>query len=793
MASTLPTTQVEARLFPAGLSVRQWHEFDAAGFDPRVWGMLYDNNLPPSCGMPLGGIDTGGVDLEADGTLGFCTIFNSHVPRRGPLNLPFLGLFVDGRTWVLTTHRFKGVERLTTWDLNPPGDLNIADRIEYWGHYPVADLEYVTSAPVGVGLRAWSPFIPGDLADSAIPAAVFEVHLRNPGGEAQKGRILLSVPGPTEYEAGGYPMRRNLVPESTGMVGVEVAGERAGYVLAAIGEAEVSTGGALGADSGAWQRAGKGLPTALTEPGASLSVDFALGPGESRIVRLLLAWHSPMWYAGGTPDPFSRFALRWYEHESQQGNVRDGRGSAYTHGYARRFGSATEVAQLVASQHAALLSRILAWQSVVYAEEKLPGWLRDSLVNILHLINETGFWAMAKPPIGDWCRPEDGLWGMNEDPRHCPQIECLPCSYYGNYPVVYLFPQLALSTLRGYKAYQYENGEVAWVFGGMTARPVSPPCEMATPNRGYQIVLNGPCVVDMVYRYWLRTRDDEAVRELYDMVKRSTVFTMNLRPEDGADGIISFPTGNGELEWFEACTWAGMAAHAGGLHLANLRQAATLAEHFGDRQFAEQCRQWLAMGSSSMENKMWTGSYYLNYYEPTTGERSDLVMANQLDGEWQMRLAGLPGVFLPDRVKVTLDTVKRTCVPPTPYGAVNFSTPEGCPATSGEGRPGWDYDPYAFFPPEVVMLGELYMYEGEVEFGLQLCHRCWQNIAQNGLTWDQPNIIRGDTGDRVYGGDYYQNMLLWTLPAAIEGTDLSGPCRPGGLVDRVIQAGTSNG
>jgi hypothetical protein len=31
-------------------------------------------------------------DLETDGTCGYATIFNFHVPRRGPLNLPFLGL-----------------------------------------------------------------------------------------------------------------------------------------------------------------------------------------------------------------------------------------------------------------------------------------------------------------------------------------------------------------------------------------------------------------------------------------------------------------------------------------------------------------------------------------------------------------------------------------------------------------------------------------------------------------------------------------------------------------------------
>jgi uncharacterized protein (DUF608 family) len=354
---------------------------------------------------------------------------------------------------------------------------------------------------------------------------------------------------------------------------------------------------------------------------------------------------------------------------------------------------------------------------------------------------------------------------------------------------VLFFPQLALSTLRGYKAYQFEDGQPTWIFGGMTDNPPSPPCEMATPTRGYQASLNGDCVVDMVYRYWVCTHDDAALHELYDMVKRSTIWTMGLRKEDGADGVISFPTGNVGLEWFEACTWAGMAVHVGGLHLAQLREAQDMAERVGDEPFAAQCREWLRQGSDSMENKMWAGDYYLNYWEPATGKRSDLVMSNQLDGEWQMYLAGLPGVFRADRVKVALETIKRTCVPPTPYGAVNFATKEGRPTTSGEGNPGWNYDPYAFFAPEVLMLGMTYLYNGQGELGLELCRRCWANIAENGMSWDMPNLIRGNTGERIYGGDYYQDMMLWTVPAALQGTDLGGICREGGLAERVIRAG----
>jgi len=87
-------------LFPTDLPLRDWSEFPAAGFSKPVAGFLYQASQPPVCGVPLGGIDTGCLDLEATGLLGYSSIFNSLVPRRGPLNLPFLGVSVGQQTWL---------------------------------------------------------------------------------------------------------------------------------------------------------------------------------------------------------------------------------------------------------------------------------------------------------------------------------------------------------------------------------------------------------------------------------------------------------------------------------------------------------------------------------------------------------------------------------------------------------------------------------------------------------------------------------------------------------------------
>ena len=78
--------------FPTAVEGKSWLSFPAAGFSQPACGVVYRMKDDVSCGMPLGGIDTGCIDLETSGLLGFCTIFNTHVPRRGPINLPILGL-----------------------------------------------------------------------------------------------------------------------------------------------------------------------------------------------------------------------------------------------------------------------------------------------------------------------------------------------------------------------------------------------------------------------------------------------------------------------------------------------------------------------------------------------------------------------------------------------------------------------------------------------------------------------------------------------------------------------------
>ena len=87
------------RYFPGGLLHATWREFPVRGYSRPVTGVVYRGRPRPTCGMPLGGLDTGCLDIEPNGMLGFCTLFNQLVNPRLLYNVPFLGLSVTTWPW----------------------------------------------------------------------------------------------------------------------------------------------------------------------------------------------------------------------------------------------------------------------------------------------------------------------------------------------------------------------------------------------------------------------------------------------------------------------------------------------------------------------------------------------------------------------------------------------------------------------------------------------------------------------------------------------------------------------
>ncbi len=136
-------------------------------------------------GMPVGGIACGQLYLRGDGTLGLWQIFNKQI---------FSGYGRDNyRTYRPDSPVDSGFALvLEMGDKQVVRPLNKDfGRVEFAGEYPIGLVRYqAQGVPIEVEIEAFSPFIPLNAKDSALPATIFHVTLKNMSSEVQRAGVL---------------------------------------------------------------------------------------------------------------------------------------------------------------------------------------------------------------------------------------------------------------------------------------------------------------------------------------------------------------------------------------------------------------------------------------------------------------------------------------------------------------------------------------------------------------------------------------------------------------------------
>ena len=232
----------------AGAQPSSRHDIPSSKRLPRGWVMrlaergekeVFRGNELTYIGMPIGGICTGQLYLCGDGTLGSWEIFNHHEFR--------------GTGGVSYTHRVpkKPVDQGIAVVVESPAgrDARVLNRasfseVEFVGEYPIGTVRYSDPGfPVTVEMETFSPFIPLNAADSALPATVFNVTITNTSREALRAGCLSwlenAVCAHSESEVTGLRRTRIAMDEGRMMVIHEAQGppkteeepERPGIVL----------------------------------------------------------------------------------------------------------------------------------------------------------------------------------------------------------------------------------------------------------------------------------------------------------------------------------------------------------------------------------------------------------------------------------------------------------------------------------------------------------------------------------------------------------------------------------
>ena len=469
----------------------------------------------------------------------------------------------------------------------------------------------------------------------------------------------------------------------------------------------------------------------------------------------------------------TRFVYSWYAP-----HWRDSGSERHVHRYGQRYGSAAEVAEDCLSRFDDLAERALSWQRFIYTSE-YPDWLKDWLVQSFYSLAKNGVW-IARTRKDEWWG-SDGWFSHSESHTECPITETMVCRMHGNFPLLYFFPELELSTLSAFKHFQISDGEIPFSFGMTTS--------MRDPRYHCQHPLNSGQYAQMIYRLYLRTRNRDTLAELYDSAKRAIRYQYTL--DDDEDGLINDqPHTREDDSWpanqfYDIWPWWGTSAYVAGTWLATLSSGAAMASDIGDVEFEEECRSRLLRGTKAYNEKLWNGAYYRLWSDEENAGSSNVSLANQLMAIWCNRILGLEPPLEHKKVESALSEVIRLNMAATEFGLVNGVTPEGERYIT-QTNP--DDHGAQIFVGENLCAAMTFIYEDQETIGISIAKRLYDALfIKTKSPWNQRCLISSDTGLPVWGEDYYSNMVIWALPMALGRKDIAQFTVDGELIQRMIK------
>ncbi|UCH35024.1 MAG: hypothetical protein JSV65_01340 [Armatimonadota bacterium] len=720
--------------------------------------------------MPLGGIGAGVVAIGGRGDLREWQIFNT---CNSSCIVPggFFAVRVDDGSGE-PTGRLLQMDALAAvtsvpveTGVQPTSNLPPVQSIKFVGEYPIAELTYEDDAlPVEVSLETFSPCIPMNDKDSALPAIVFNFTVRNPLARAVEVSLLASCQNAVGYDGraaitgpphdvvnfDGYGGNVNTIVSGDGFLGVAMTAPDMDPVAKQFGSMSLLTTApkataragwtnpsVLWQDfvaHGAFQTEGRCEPTPTGRTAnCAVAAPITLKPREKKTVTFVLAWHFPNHYADYDQNLASH----------RIGNM-----------YNNWFADAQQAAEYVAADLPRLAAETRLFRDAFY-DSNLPYWLLDCISSqISTLRSQTVMWI------------EDGTLSAFEGCRCCP----MNCTHVWNYEqtLAKLFPALERNMRdTDFGVQQDPSGFIHH----RTVLPLSLP-------RGSGPFADGHlgCIMK-IYREYLQSPDDRWLHDKWPRVKLAMDWAMDTYDPD-ANGVIE-----GEQWNTYDCAVYGPNTFIGSWYLGALRSAEEMAKVCGDADSAQRYHDRYLEGRAAMDKALWNGEYYIQLYDDqkhTATQYGTGCLADQVIGQWFAHVTGL-GYLLPEnRVKGALKAILKhnflwdhTGFPYT-QRVFAWGTDMGllCCAWPRGGRPA---DPILY--RDEVWTGIEYqvashmIYEGMVE-------EAWQIVKAARNRYDgvaRPPFKRNPWNEIECGEHYARAMSSWALLLAVQGYYYDGP------------------
>jgi len=724
----------------------------------------------------LGGIGTGNISLGARGELKDWELFNS--PGIGNMfPYTFFALHINNGG---EGQERAVLNRVLESEIQPPHNLSHGysssrlaglPRFEHSrmrAEYPLCAVKLEDGrVPVDVTLEAYTPFIPLDDEDSALPVAILRYRVANPTDRPWFVSIAGSMANMTSfsgYDTFGY------VQYKSDAVNHRVEGNGLkGFLCEALpsdGAAPCGNTMALTTPNpqasvkpswyrGAWYDGAQDFwddfsrDGFLNEEGGEAKADGQimfqkrqcigsvapyqwLTPGEETVFTFYLTWH--------IPDR----RLSWWQEETP-GEAPKPRTRNY---YSLRFENALAVADYTHRQLPRLERLTLAFHEALFSST-LPKSVLDAVsANITVLRSTTCF------------RIEDGSFFGWEGCFNSGGCCDGTCTHVWNYAqtLAFLFPRLEQSMRRNEFLVETKKD------GAMNFRARA---KLQDPEWTLPPALDGQCgAIVRLFREWMISRDDGLIAQTGDNALKALDYAMEYWDTDG-DGVPDSRQHNTyDIEFY------GPNPLSAGMLLAALKAGEAIARQLGQASRADAYAARFAQGSTRMDKLLWNGDYYvqrLDNVDEHPYQHGVGCLSDQLFGQFLSHVAGLGYILPKEHVKNALqsiyrfnfikdlwdhESVQRCYALGHEQGLVLCSWPHG-------GRPRFPfvYSTEVWTGIEYQVAASL-IYEGCVEEGLDIVRAVRQR---------HDGYKRNPFDEVECGRHYARSMASWALLLALSG------------------------
>jgi uncharacterized protein (DUF608 family) len=556
----------------------------------RAWNGPYTGAHLDHVAFPLGGIGAGMICLEGTGALSHVSLRHRPDVRNEPA--VFAAVCLKGAAgnvarvlegpvprWKLyqTPQAANGGEH-RTWGLPRFRDVSFEARFPF-GTVRLRD----EALPLELVVTGWSPFEPGDADNSSLPVAaleytftnrsrrlveaVFSFHARNFMAVGKEGSQVRPAPGGFVLEQKGAAAK----PEDEGAFAavVDDPAVRVDHAWFRGGWWDPLTMAWRTVEQGTVEE-GPPITEGEPSPGGSLFVPFALGPGGTHTVTLLLAW-----YVG-------RSALRAGKSPAEETTT-------YRPWYASRFANVDEVVFHWSRAYRERRAGAARFRDCFY-DTTLPSEVVEAVAANL---------VILKTPTV--LRQEDGrLWSWEgcSDASGCCHGSCTHVWNYAQ-AIPHLFPALE-RTLR-----ETEFNVSQDAAGHQTFRT---PLPIRVPTHEVQAAADGQLGGIMkVHREWRIGGDTDWLRALWPRVRVSLDYCMATWDPRGK-GVVEEPHHN----TYDIEFW-GPDGMCTSFYLGALAAAIAMGEALG--QDVSRYKERLRAGMRALDQDLFNGEYFFQKVE----------------------------------------------------------------------------------------------------------------------------------------------------------------------------------